>query len=300
MMRDQTAQAREGGPVILVTGATGNQGGAVIDALLSTPSPWRVRALTRTPDGASAQALRARGVQIAGGDMADADSLRPALHGVYGVFSVQNSRTAGLKGEVAQGLTLADAAMASGVEHFVYTSVGGAERVRGIPHFDTKWQIEQHLRGTGLPTTVLRPTAFMNVFTARGATIGLGMMAAALGSDQTLQMIAVPDIGTFARIAFDQPQRFAGRALEIAGDELTIPQIATALRDAGRPSRYRRLPKPLLRLMGKESRMILWFGESGYQASISALRIMHPSLLTLHEWLAQSAAAAQRPSNTDS
>ncbi|MGP3964065.1 NmrA/HSCARG family protein [Nonomuraea sp. 3N208] len=277
-------------PLILATGATGNQGGAVVDALLGEPGRWRVRALSRDPSSAAARALAARGVEVVAGDMADAGSLRRALTGVHGVFSVQNSRTAGLEGEVRQGVTLIDAAQAAGVAHFVYTSVGGAERVRGIPHFDTKWEIEQHLLAADLPATVLRPTTFTDVFTMRGAGIGLGMMAAALGPAKPLQMIAVRDIGVFARLAFEQPDAFAGQALELAGDELTVPRIAATLKAAGRPGRYPRLPRLVLRAMGKEARMLFWFGESGYRADIPALRTLHPGLLTLEAWLAHGRA----------
>lgn len=274
--------------LIVVAGATGNQGGAVVDALLERPG-WRVRALTRDPGSAAAQALAARGVDVVKADLADARQLRPVLAGAYGVFSVQNSRTAGLDGEVRQGTTLADVAKEAGVAHFVYSSVGGVDRVRGIPHFDTKWEIERHIQRIGLPYTFLRPTTFTDVFAVKGAAVGLGMMAAVLGRDKTLQMIAVRDIGVFARIAFDDPERFAGQAIELAGDELTVPEIAERV---GR--RYVPLPKALLRLFGKESRMLFWFGESGYQADIPALRAVHPELLTLEAWYAKSHDVVER------
>jgi len=277
--------------VVLVTGATGNQGGAVVEALLGAGG-WSVRALTRNPAGPAGQALAARGIEVVAGDLADAGSLRAALSGADAVFGVQNSRTAGFAGEVHQGRTLIDAAVAAGVGHFVYSSVGGAERVRGIPHFDTKWEIEQHLRSTGMTWTILRPTTFTSVFTMRGAGVGLSMMAAVLGDDRPLQMIAVADIGEFARIALEQPERFAGQAVEIAGDELTVPETVRALRAAGRRVRYTRLPRPLLRLMGKEARMLFWFGESGYAADIPALRRIHPGLLTLDGWLARDMSFA--------
>jgi uncharacterized protein YbjT (DUF2867 family) len=281
-------------PLILVTGATGNQGGAVVDALFEHQGQWRVRALTRDPGGGAAQALQRRGAEIVGGDMADAATLRTALEGVHGVFSVQNSRSAGLKAEVEQGVTLADAARAADVRHFVYSSVGGAERSSGVPHFATKWRIEQHLRDIGLPHTVLRPTTFMDVFTMRAAGIGLSMMAGALGPDTPLQMIAVRDIGIFARMAFEQPESFLGEAIEIAGDELTVPQIASALRADGRAIRYARLPKAMLRAMGRESRMFFWFAESGYCADIDRLRGLHPDLLTLGSWLSLRVGKAGR------
>lgn len=268
---------------ILVAGATGNQGGAVTDALLERPAEWQVRALTRKPGSRAARALADRGVEIVEGNLTDAASLTPALTGAYGVFSVQGRGRA----EVLQGTTLADAAKSAGVQHLVYSSVGGVDRVRGIPHFDSKWQIERHLRDIGLPVTVLRPASYMEGFTMRGAAgIGLSMMAATLGSDKTLQMIAVRDIGCFARLAFEDPGAYLGTELEIAGDELTVPQIAAILRaQTGHAPRYTSLPKRLLRLMGKEARMFFWFGEGGYAADIPALRERHPDLLTFTRWL---------------
>ncbi|MFB9301604.1 NmrA family NAD(P)-binding protein [Kibdelosporangium philippinense] len=184
-----------------------------------------------------------------------------------------------------QGKTLIDAAKAAGVKHFVYSSVGGAERVRGIPHFDTKWEIENHLRASGMAWTILRPTTFMDVFTMRGASVGLGMMATAIGQEKPLQMIAVLDIGVFARLAFDDPDTYVGQEIELAGDSLSVPRIAEVLHGAGRNGKYRRMPKLMLKAMGKESRMLFWFGESGYAADIPALRAAHPGLLTLEDWL---------------
>jgi uncharacterized protein YbjT (DUF2867 family) len=272
---------------ILVTGATGNQGGAVVQALLQEPNQWEVRVLTRTPDGEPARRLTAQGVEVVGGDMADAASLRKAMTGAHGVFSVQNTRTAGLAGEVRQGVTVADAARTAGVAHVVYSSVGGVDRVRGIPHFDTKWRIEQHQRDIGLPVTVLRPVSFMDSYKVRGArSIGLGMLAGVLGKSKTIQMIAVQDIGVFARLAFTDPDRFLGQQLEIAGDELTVPQIATAFQQVlGRRPRYPVVPAWLIRHLGPETRMMTWLGESGYAADIPKLRMLHPDLLTFHDWL---------------
>jgi uncharacterized protein YbjT (DUF2867 family) len=289
--------ARDANPLILVIGATGNQGGAVVDALLD--GGWAVRALTRDATSPTARALATRGIEVVTGDMEDAGAMRRAVAGTHGVFIMGNHRSAGVEAEVRHGRTVIDAARSAEVAHVVYSSVGGAERVRGIPHFDSKWQIEQHLRASGQPWTILRPTTFMDVFTMRGAGVGLSMMAATLGTDRTLQMIAVADIGVFARLAFDQPERFTGQAIEIAGDQLTVPQIAAALRESGRRSRYIRLPAALLRLMGPEAKMLFWFGESGYAAEIDTLRQLHPGLRTLRQWLAHRtadrASPAQRP-----
>jgi uncharacterized protein YbjT (DUF2867 family) len=221
--------------------------------------------------------LAARGVELVTGDLDDPASLVEPMRGVGGVFSVQGRG----RRETAQGIALADAAADAGVSHLVYSSVGGVDRVRGIPHFDSKWRIERHLNTLRLPTTILRPTSYMEGFTMRGAAqIGLSMMAATLGRDRTLQMIAVGDIGVFAALAFADPDSYLGRALELAGDELTVPQIADAV-----GKRYMSLPKPLLRLMGPQARMFFWFAESGYQADLPALRALHPGLLNFKAWL---------------
>src|SRR5262245_45474930 len=143
---------------VLVTGATGRQGGAVIRHML--PKGWKLRALTRNPDGPAAQDLADQGVEVMRGDLEDPTSLERAVRGVYGVYSVQDFWTVGAKREVQQGKNMADAAKKFGVEHFVYSSVGGAERNSGIDHWESKWEVEKHIRKLGLPATIIRPAAF--------------------------------------------------------------------------------------------------------------------------------------------
>jgi uncharacterized protein YbjT (DUF2867 family) len=283
-----------GTPTVLVIGATGNQGGAVVQALLTSPRPWRVRALTRKPDGPQARALAARGVQVVAGDLDDQHSVAQALDGAHGLFSVQNHRTSGLDGQVRQGKLVADLAARAGVQHLVYSSVGGAERARGIPYFDSKWRVEEHIRASGPPATILRPVSFMDGLQARGVrSIALSILASALGADKPLQLIAVRDIGIFARLALEQPEGFLGTAIELAGDERTVGQIAAALRQAtGARVPYLRLPRAPLRLLGPEVVMFDWLHEAGYQADIPALRRLHPGLLTLHAWLRTQARQA--------
>src|SRR5262249_10261982 len=137
--------------IVLVTGATGRQGGAVIRHML--PKGWKLRALTRNPDGAAAQDLARRGIEVAQGDLEDAVSLERAARGVYGIYSVQDFWSVGARRETQQGKRLADAAKKAGVEHFVYSSVGGAERNSGIDHWESKWEVEKHVRKLGLPAT---------------------------------------------------------------------------------------------------------------------------------------------------
>ena len=136
--------------VILVSGATGQQGGAVARNLLERG--FAVRALTRDPEKAAARELADLGAEVVSGDLEDRASIERVLDGVYGVFSVQKFLEAGVEGEVRQGVRLADAAKAAGVEHYVYSSVGSAHRETGIPHFESKWEVEEHVRAAACLT----------------------------------------------------------------------------------------------------------------------------------------------------
>ncbi|MFI2712177.1 NmrA/HSCARG family protein, partial [Micromonospora sp. NPDC018662] len=228
---------------ILVTGATGTQGGATVRALLDRGRP--VRALVRDPDGDAARALAARGVSLARGDLTDPASLRAAMAGVHGVFSVQTFMApGGLGAEVRQGRAVADAAAATGVRHVVYSSVGGADRSSGVPHFESKWAIERHLRRVGVPTTVVRPTFFMDNFLGFGPEVvdGALVVRLALAPSTRVQLVAAEDIGRLAATAFDEPDEFVGRAIELAGDELTGPEMAQRFgAAAGLPARFEQL-----------------------------------------------------------
>jgi uncharacterized protein YbjT (DUF2867 family) len=277
---------------VLVTGATGKQGGAVLRHLLARN--WRVRALTRNPEGRGAKALAARGVEVVRGDLEDQKSLDPAVRGVYGVFSVQDFWSVGARREVLQGKNLADAAAKAGVGHFVYSSVGGAERNSGIGHWESKWEVEKHLKSLKLPATVLRPAAFMENYYIQQVEIGIlkGKLLDPIRADKPYQTIASQDIGGFAALAFDRPKDFLGLELEIAGSELTNPQAAEVFsRVLGKPVRFQKLPMLAVKLfLGKEFyQMFRWFNEAGFRADIPALKRAYPEvpLLDLETWLYQ-------------
>jgi uncharacterized protein YbjT (DUF2867 family) len=275
---------------ILVTGATGRQGGAVIRHLL--PKGWKVRALTRSPGGAAAQELKRQGIEVVQGDLEDPASLESAVRGAHGVYSVQDFWSVGARREVQQGKNLADAAKKTGVAHFVYSSVGGAERNSGIDHWESKWEIEQHICHLGLSATILRPAPFMENYYIDQVEIGIlkGKLLDPIRADKPYQTIAAEDIGAFAALAFERPQEFIGLALEIAGSELTNPQAAEVFsRVLGRPVKFRKLPMLAVRLfLGKEFyQMFRWFNDAGFQADIAGLRRRYPEvhLQSLEDWL---------------
>jgi uncharacterized protein YbjT (DUF2867 family) len=278
-----------GEKTILVLGATGRQGGATARALAERG--FAVRALTRDPDRPAARALVRLGATVVKGDLDDVRSVRRAMDSVHGVFSVQTPYgPGGTEREIREGIAVADAAKDAGVEHLVYSSVGGADRNTGIPHFESKYVIEKHVRAAGVHATILRPVFFMENFAAAGPreVAGALVLRMALSPATRLQMIAAADIGVFAALAFEGREGIAGLSVEIAGDELTMMEVAAAFGAATeRDVRYERQPLAELEVRSAETaKMFGWFEAGGYQANLTALKRVNPALTPLTAWLA--------------
>ncbi len=261
----------KGKDVILVTGATGNQGSAVARELLSRGH--KVRAMTRKPDGEAAKALAALGAEVVQGDLDDAASLERAVDGAWGVFAVQNSWEAGIEGEENQGKRIAEVAKKKGVQHFVYSSVGSAHRKTGIPHFDNKWRVEERIRELGLPSyTILRPVFFMDNWVSPWfkPAIDEGNVAIGIKPETKLQMIAVKDIGQYGALAFEKHAELSGQAIDIAGDVKTGPEAAEILgRAAGKKLGFFSVPIEEVRKFSDDFALMLeWFDRVGYEADI--------------------------------
>jgi uncharacterized protein YbjT (DUF2867 family) len=272
--------------LIVVAGATGKQGGAVARSLLERG--FRVRALTRDPQKPEAQALAEQAAEVVQGDMEDRSSMERALEVAYGVFSVQNYWETGYDREVQQGKTVADAAKAAGVEHFVCSSVGSAHRQTGLSHFESKWEVENHVREIGLPYTILRPVWFMQNWEMMREMILGGTLAQPLDPDKPFQQVAVEDVGAFAAIAFENPDRWVGREVDLAGDEQTMPEIADTFgRVIGREVSYYQVPwDQFEEQMGEEFTVqYRWFNDLGYEADIASLRQEYPELTTFERYL---------------
>jgi uncharacterized protein YbjT (DUF2867 family) len=271
--------------IILVTGATGQQGGAVARALLTKGQ--KVRVMTRTP--AKASALAKAGAEVVKGNLTDALDLQAALHGVHGVFAMSTPFETGMDQEVQQGILLADAAKQAGIAQYVYTSVGSAHRNTGIPHFETKWKVEQHIREIGLPATVLRPVFFMENFTTFFKPSAEGFLMMPMRTDKKLAMVAVRDIGEFGAAAFMRPNDFLGQAIDLAGGELTMSEVAVHLsKVTGRSIRFQGLPlEQADAIMGHDlATMFRWFNEVGYQVNVAALKqTFKIPLTTFTEWV---------------
>jgi uncharacterized protein YbjT (DUF2867 family) len=204
------------------------------------------------------------------------------------VFSVQQVWETGVEGEVRQSVMLADAAKGAGVDHYVYSSVGSAHRETGISHFESKWEVEEHVRGSGVPYTVLRPVFFMQNWEFMREPILGGMLPQPLDPDKPFQMLAAEDIGVFAAMAFEDPDRWIWREVDLAGDEMTMPEIAdTFSRVIGRQVDYFQVPwDQFEKQMGEESTvMYRWFNDYGYEADILALKEEHAGLVSFEQYL---------------
>ncbi len=258
---------------ILVTGATGQQGGAVAKSLLRQEK--KVRVLTRTR--ARAEGMKKLGAEVAVGDLADKNSLKLALREIKKVFLVTTPFQAGMAAEVQQGITMVETAKEEGVGHLVYTSVAGADKKTGIPHFETKWQVEQHIRKTGIPATIIRPVFFMDNFYSLWflAPIQKGKLALPLSGNRPLQMISVQNIGEFGAAALIREEEFLGQVINIAGDEMTLNEAMKLLsKSLGRTVQYEQLPEEQAEgIFGHDfAVMFRWINKVGFHVDISSLQ----------------------------
>jgi uncharacterized protein YbjT (DUF2867 family) len=256
---------------ILITGATGQQGGATARALAG--QGFDLRGMTRKPDSPAAKALAGLDVTIVQGDLDNPESLKQALRGVWGVFAVQNTWEEGVEKEEEQGKRLAALAREAGVSHFVYTSVASGHRNTGIPHFENKWRVEGTVRDLGFPShVILRPVFFMENLALPWFLNG-DKLVAAMKPELSLQMIAVRDIGTYAARAFTDAVRLNRREIDLAGDAATMPMAARALStELGRTVEFVQVPISEVRKTNADvATMLEWLDRVGFNADIPAL-----------------------------
>jgi uncharacterized protein YbjT (DUF2867 family) len=265
---------------VLVTGATGQQGGAVARALMTRGH--RVKAITRRPESDGAKRLTAAGAQVVAGDLDDAASVAAAAEGVDAMFLMGNSYEAGTEAETRQGIAAADAAKAAGIGHLIYSSVADAHKTTGIPHFDSKYLVEKHIAGLGIPYTISAPVAFMENTVAPWAIDGLrqGVYAAALPPARVLQQVTIDDIGAFVATLAERREQVFGKRFDIAGDELSGEQQAKILSEVlGRPITYRELPIAAIRQQSEDTALMFeWFDRTGYDVDLAALRRDFPEV----------------------
>ena len=268
---------------ILVFGATGRQGGSVARALLR--EGWPVRALVRDPSAPASVALRNAGLEVMTGSFQDPHAMLAAMKDTYGIFSVLPANMAA-DDEIHYGMCIADLAAESGVAHFVYSSGASVgEKPTGIPRFDAKWRVEAHVRDLPLTATIVRPMIFMEMLPKAAFGLNQDKFNFFLSPDQSMQLIAVEDIGRFVAAIFADKTRFAGETIRIASDLVTGKDLEAIFSEAaGRPIAYARFtPKSLAAKPGLAAS--LENGPLSNHADLERLREMNPDMLTFRSWL---------------
>ncbi len=274
----------------LVFGATGQQGGAVARALKAKRK--KVRALVRDPESVKSKALAAEGISLAIGDLFDHASINQAMAGIVGVFSVQTSSPAGEvtdAQEVWQGKAIAESALRQGVRHLVYSSGGAAGKgTTGMGHFDSKSEIEAYVRGLPIMSTITRPASFMEMMLLPGMGLPQGEFTFFMRPEQSMQMIAVNDLGRINAEILVAPDHYAGKTIELASASVTGKDLERAFTAAaGRMITYRRFSDDLLAQNPFLNHLceLLDTGLLAGAADIPALDREFGHLTSLEEWL---------------
>jgi uncharacterized protein YbjT (DUF2867 family) len=262
---------------VVVTGSTGKQGGAVARGLLERGH--KVRAVTRDPNSSQAKLLANAGATLVAASLEDTAAIMKALEGATSLFAM-TTPFGGTDAETRQGVAAAAAAKAAGV-HLVFTSVGSANRQTGIPHFDSKYEVEKYMAKVGVRATILAPVSFMeNLYFAK-EQLAKRIYAAALPPTRVLAQVAVVDIGAVAVRLLEDVGRFTGKRFDLASDELTgNDALAILSRVTGRPFDYYHIPLDVIRQrMGEDAaKMYDWLDRVGYTVDRAALRREFPDV----------------------
>src|SRR5882762_8238585 len=267
---------------VVVTGSTGKQGGAVARGLLERGH--KVRAVTRDPNSSQAKSLASAGASLVTASLEDTAAISKALEGATSLFAM-TTPSGGTDAETRQGIAAADAAKAAGV-HLVFTSVGSANQQTGVPHFDSKYEVEKHIAKLGVRATILAPVAFMENLYFIKEQLAKGIYAAALPPTRALAQVAVRDIGAVAVRVLEDSACFTGKRFDLAGDELTGNDAMSILsRVTGRNFTYYQVPLDVVRQrMGEDAvKMYEWFDRVGFAVDRAALRREFPDV-TFHDF----------------
>jgi uncharacterized protein YbjT (DUF2867 family) len=289
-------QENKSGKSIVITGVTGSQGGAAARKLLN--DGWRVRGLTRNPEGKEAKALRSIGVETVPGDMGDMSALESAFANAHGVYAVTDFFRNGVAKEIMHGKLIADIAKKSGVRHLVFSSVISADRKTGVPHFESKWAIEQYIEQLKIPATIIRPAVFMEDLTDKKYVppANWGMIARLAGLDTRIKWIAIEDIATVVARVFSDPETFINKKLAIAGDEKSIRDAREVFKkvDGKAPFKFS-MPSWLFRRLVNNDlvEMWLWFRHGVFDASVAETRKISPGLMDMEGWLRHKRAKVE-------
>lgn len=276
------------GKTFVVTGATGRQGSAVVRHLLQAGA--HVKALTRTPQSKKAKPLAALGAELVAGNMNDPHPLKTIFQGAAGVYSVQNPYTSSFAAEVQQGKNVAKAVQAAGVAHLVQGSAGLGQKT-GIPSWDSKLAIQEYSQSLGLPLTVLRPTAFMELINDPGyypMASTFHLMPKLIGADKKVLWLAVDDLGAIAAKVFADPQRYIGQDLKLTSDLQSIDEVRALYQQVvGKAPPHFPMPEFMFRLFTGDDLIIMWkhLRTATLDVTPEATRAILPEAQTVRTWL---------------
>ncbi|MGP8072616.1 MAG: NmrA/HSCARG family protein [Thermoplasmata archaeon] len=266
--------------LVLVTGVTGQQGGRVSHRLLKRGH--RVRALVRDLKSLKLEPLRSKGVEFVQGSFDDGASIERAAQGVDAMFLMGTPFGGGAEAEARQGKAAVDAAKRASVPWLVYSSVSDADHQTGIPHFESKFAVEQHLRQSGVPFAISAPTAFMENILAPYSLVSLqqGKLASGTSPLRAVPMVALDDLGAFSVHLLENPSRFRGKRINVASDALNNTEAAKILSElTGRKIEYQQIPLEVMRAQSADyAKMFEWFERVGYSADIDGLRRDYPEI----------------------
>jgi len=282
---------------IFVTGATGNQGGAVVRHLLG--KGIHIKALTRDEESEKAQQLRKLGVEVIRGNLDEPTSFNEHLKNVDGVFSVQ-SREKGAEREIRQGINLVDCANENNIAHIIYSSTAGASSQTGIAHFESKRVIEEHIKKTGLRYTIIRPSSLYENFLVPQVKNRLlkGKLVYPVSGNTVQQFIAADDVGKIVVNAFMNPASYTSRIITLAAEQLTIEEASQVFSEVlNIPVKYQQLPGIITRLaMGKDLHaMFKWINSrDAIFTDLQKCKRENPGLLDLKTWIRNNFQKSQK------
>ena len=272
------------GKKVLVSGATGQQGGSVVNALLK--DGHHVIGFTRNPDSPKAKKLIDQGVEMIKGDFHDSSSILETMKKVDTVFAMTTPFENGIEEETQQGIDFMNIAIQAEVGHFIYSSVGDAHKSTGIPHFDSKYRVEEYIQKAGIPYTIVAPVYFMDnlMFPWNIESLKGGKLTAAMPGDRKLQQVAVEDIGKFVGHVVNDRDAMFGKRINLAGDDLSGNDVARILSGiTGKNIVYEGFSPDYLREQSEDlAIMYEWFDKVGYEGNLDELKKYN--FLSFEDW----------------
>jgi uncharacterized protein YbjT (DUF2867 family) len=285
---------------IVVCGATGQQGGATVEALIKRKQ-WDITALSRNPASARSKVLMDQGIPVVKADLMDKESLVRAFHNARMVFGVTQPFSADYKKsnpeeEVEQGRNIVDACLKAGVEFLVQSSVfSSGLKDFGVAHLDSKAKITDHLKKSGLPYAILKPASFMDNIGTEFFPVKKGSIRGLTDKDVKVPYVAAKDIGIFAALVFEQPVLYREKELDLVADFLSGDELALTLGKLrnGEHFKYTTVPRLAMRLFAREFYgMRVAFEKAGrppypneVAVAIQKCKEMHPRIMTVEQYL---------------